>query len=1002
MTPGTEPGTFRKASIVNLFYWNNLMHDVFYQFGFDEAAGNFQASHQFSNRTANGGIADDPVLAQAQSGAGINNANMRTRADGASGQMEFFLWNYQNQLDDLVHISSSSSGSPANGIVYIAMQGMVNSTKGNMINLYTNPVLDKTLVIVERNANATVGTSSEGCTSGNADMALPPTNDVSGKIAVIDRGSCSFAEKVLGAQRGGAVGVIVVNNVSGDPFTATATAQQQEQITIPMVMIRKENGDELKTQLLAGAVIIASLKRNSPVDNAQRDAALDNGIIAHEYAHGISNRLTGGPENYTALGGAEQGGEGWSDFLALYMTLRTDDLLKRKPAHPKGILPDKGIGNYSIFKSYDGIGLRNYLYSIDKKVNPATFAYLNKPNFDKVHAVGFIWCTMLYEMLQGFIDQYGMSDDVYEGANPTENLNPPAAAKGNNIAMRLIIEGMKLQPIYPTFVDQRDAILKADTLLYGGQHSCLIWQAFAKRGLGFAAVSGDNILGDEIESYDDPCDLKYRQIRIVKKGPVTIIGDKANVTYTINVSNLLPNALNEVLVTDTIPYPMKVVSASDGGTFRNRILKWRIPLAGHETKTLTVVIRVLHSSVAKKYFGEENEETTNSFAAQNLGGIDNWTLVNNAAKAFDGNSYWYIPNTEGVSHAELRSVNPVIIPNNGELVFFHKFATEANYDGGVVEISTDGTNWNYLPPNKFVKGGYTAVIGRFDNSNIGNANLAAFSGKSNNYQTSIATLNDYAGQSVYFRFRFTTDVAVSVAGGGWWIDNVYVLSDRTEYANVATAFTNTRLPVSLNQGVNARDSTTAIVFENTVAAAKPGELTRLTPKTYNNIVELTWKASKEDDVIKYEVERKEVGKYKFVKIGEIEPPVLYTEANSYNYTDATVANGKKYEYRVKQLKDNSAVRFTNIAAVEIGTKGLAVNIFPNPSDEVANINIENPGGDVITIQVFDAAGKKLATFKSDKMVKKLLALPVKSLKPGTYWVEVASGKEHKTVQLIKQ
>ena len=78
---------------------------------------------------------------------------------------------------------------------------------------------------------------------------------------------------------------------------------------------------------------------------------------------------------------------------------------------------------------------------------------------------------MLYELMQNFIDEYGINDNVYEGANPTADHNPPPSAKGNNIAIRLVIEAMKLQPINPTFIEERDAILKADTLLYNAQHA---------------------------------------------------------------------------------------------------------------------------------------------------------------------------------------------------------------------------------------------------------------------------------------------------------------------------------------------------------------------------------------------------------------------------------------------------------------------------------------------------------------------------------------------------
>jgi extracellular elastinolytic metalloproteinase len=51
----------KKAALDNLFYWNNLMHDVTYQYGFTEAAGNFQ-----SNNLGRGGAGNDFVSAQAQ------------------------------------------------------------------------------------------------------------------------------------------------------------------------------------------------------------------------------------------------------------------------------------------------------------------------------------------------------------------------------------------------------------------------------------------------------------------------------------------------------------------------------------------------------------------------------------------------------------------------------------------------------------------------------------------------------------------------------------------------------------------------------------------------------------------------------------------------------------------------------------------------------------------------------------------------------------------------
>ena len=40
-----EPSTSINASITNLFYWNNVIHDLFYLYGFDEVAGNFQMNN---------------------------------------------------------------------------------------------------------------------------------------------------------------------------------------------------------------------------------------------------------------------------------------------------------------------------------------------------------------------------------------------------------------------------------------------------------------------------------------------------------------------------------------------------------------------------------------------------------------------------------------------------------------------------------------------------------------------------------------------------------------------------------------------------------------------------------------------------------------------------------------------------------------------------------------------------------------------------------------------
>ncbi|KDN46680.1 hypothetical protein RSAG8_04060, partial [Rhizoctonia solani AG-8 WAC10335] len=50
--------------------------------------------------------------------------------------------------------------------------------------------------------------------------------------------------------------------------------------------------------------------------------------------------------------------------------------------------------------------------------------------------------------------------------------------------MHLLSDAFKLQPCNPTFLTVRDAIIQADANRYAGANQCLLWQAFARRGLG--------------------------------------------------------------------------------------------------------------------------------------------------------------------------------------------------------------------------------------------------------------------------------------------------------------------------------------------------------------------------------------------------------------------------------------------------------------------------------------------------------------------------------------
>jgi uncharacterized repeat protein (TIGR01451 family) len=570
----------QQFNITNLFYWNNIMHDMAYIYGFNEVSGNFQKDNQ-----GRGGLGNDHVFADAQDGGGTNNANFGTPVDGQNPRMQMYIW------------------------------------------------------------------------------------------------------------------------------------------TAP---------------------------------NPDRDGDVDNGIVAHEFAHGISNRLTGGPGNSSCLGNAEQAGEGWSDYYALMLTTNwatatvTDGALARP------------MGTYALGQPVTGGGIRNFPYSTNIAINPLVYS-ASIPA--ESHNRGEYWCEVLWEMTWEMIQQTGINPNLFNAAG----------VGGNSASIKLVTEAMKLQPCSPGFIDGRNAILKADTLFFGAQYSCAIWKAFAKRGMGRTASQGSSgSVTDQVPSFIVDNGL----FSITQTAPV--ISEGQNVTYTNKITAGNCSPLTNAYITDTLPTNVTYVSGGAYNAGNRTITFGPFTLASGQSQTYPFTVTVNNGT----YFAPLTplNETVAGAAIPatwtiNPASGNTWSV--SAVASHSAPNAFFAPNPAVVSDQTIASVaytlNPATVSNYSTLSFWHRFNTEDGWDGGVVEISTNGgASWADLG-SKMINGKYNGSVGTGSNNPIGGR--AAFTGLINTFFKTDINLSSYAGQSVNIRFRFTSDDNTAPTGGGWFVDDIVLFSE---------------------------------------------------------------------------------------------------------------------------------------------------------------------------------------------------------------------------------
>jgi len=239
----------------------------------------------------------------------------------------------------------------------------------------------------------------------------------------------------------------------------------------PVIVVISDRKTSNNAQMFVDVDGVSPVLRLYPFqksDNIERDPAFDNQIIIHEFTHGVSNRLTGGPSTITCLTKEESNAlnEGFSDFFANALQLKSN----------------KNRNTPINLFEYVMKNAREYPITSDMDINPLMYSDLTHTTGDEdfVYTGCEVWSVMLHEVFWNVLDNFRKNENFF-----MKNQQNLEYVPSNFIVMKIIVDGMKLQPCNPTFISARDSILAAAENYYNDtKFKCLFWIGFAKRGLG--------------------------------------------------------------------------------------------------------------------------------------------------------------------------------------------------------------------------------------------------------------------------------------------------------------------------------------------------------------------------------------------------------------------------------------------------------------------------------------------------------------------------------------
>jgi hypothetical protein len=562
--------------------------------------------------------------------------------------------------------------------------------------------------------------------------------------------------------------------------------------------------------------------------NPDRDTSIDANVFLHELTHGTSNRLHSNASglNTTMSGGM---GEGWGDFYAFSLLSSADEDvngLYAMGAYSTLNFTRPGVGTTGTDNYYYGI--RRFPYAVKTNVggptalrpgqphNPLTFADMDVPlnvindgaynpspsviiTPNEAHRIGEIWCLLLWEMRARIITRMGW-------------------AAGNEHALQLATDAMKLDPASPTVLQARDSLLAATCAGAsgtgpqgsGGSDEQDIWAGFATRGAGLSArtTGGTTLVTDIVEAFDVP-NLNLNAVTFTDNGgngngfadpgetiALTVplanpfCGTPANTTMatvsgggTGNYGTIAAGAAASQVISYTVP----------AGTPCGALLEIPVEISsslGPVTRNFTLLVGQPAFSLTQAFDSVTVPALPAGWTTAHTGALADW--VTSATSPGSPPNDVFSNEAASASTSELVTPDIPINSGNAQLTFRNLYNLQASatsaFDGMVLEISIPGVTGGAFQDILAVGGsfpsggnGYNLTIGAASNPLNGRQCWSGLSGGSTAapaYITTVVNLPASAnGQNIKLKWRRGDDGSGLAPGlAGVRIDDIKVAS----------------------------------------------------------------------------------------------------------------------------------------------------------------------------------------------------------------------------------